>query len=125
MNAAEQQTVAQSTDPKALVQAAQVLASSDDPLDHQALAAALYDAGFLARLDDDAAYQGRVNRLRVARVLRTLCKKLDASRSALLDGLTGAPAFLAQDLRIDLLIKACASLRPSPPTVIAFWDAHC
>lgn len=125
MNAAEQQTVAQSTDSKALVHAAQVLASSDDPLDHRALGAALVDAGFLARLDEDAAYHGRLNKLRVARVLRTLGKKLDASRAALLVGLMGAPGFLAQDMRTDMLIKVSASLRPSPPEAIAFWDAHC
>ena len=125
MNAVEQETVARATDPKALVHAAQVLATSDDPADHQALGAALGDEGFLARLDDDAAYEGRINRLRVGRVLRTLSKHLDPSRATLLVGLTSAPAFLAQDLRIDLLIKACASVRPSPPEVIAFWDAHC
>ncbi len=125
MNPAEQQTIAQSTDPKALVHAAQVLASSDDPLDHQALGAALVDADFLARLDDDAAYHDRLNKLRVARVLRTLGKHLDASRSAVLVGLTGAPVFLAQDLRVDMLIKVSASLRPPPPEMVAFWDAHC
>jgi hypothetical protein len=125
MNVDEQQTVAHGTDPKALVHAAQVLASSDDPLDHRALATAFADEGFLARLDDDGAYQGRINQLRVARVLRTLCKKVDASRAAVLVGLTGSATFLAQDLRIDLLIKACASVRPSPPEIVAFWDAHC
>jgi len=72
MNAAEQQTLQQSTDPKALVHAAQVLASSDDPADHQSLGAALVDGEFLSRLDDDAAYDGQINRLRVGRVLRTL-----------------------------------------------------
>jgi hypothetical protein len=125
MSVAEQQTVQQSTDPKALVHAAQVLASSDDSADHQALGAALLDADFLSRLDDDAAYDGPINRLRVARVLRTLAKHLDADRSAILVQLTSDPVFLQQDLRIDLLIKACAALRPSPPEVVSFWDAHC
>jgi hypothetical protein len=125
MNAAEQATLRGSTDPKALVHAAQVLATSDDPADHQSLSDALVDADFLARLDDDAAYDGRINRLRVGRVLRTLSKHLDASRSALLVRLTGDQVFLQQELRIDLLIKACAEVRPSPPEVVEFWDAHC
>jgi len=39
--------------------------------------------------------------------------------------LTGDQVFLQQELRIDLLIRACAALRPSPPEVVAFWNAHC
>jgi hypothetical protein len=125
MNSAEQATLRQSMDPKELVHAAQVLATSDDPADHRSLSDALVDAGFLGRLDDDAAYEGRINQLRVGRVLRTLGKHVDASRGALLVRLTGDQVFLQQELRIDLLIKACASLRPSPPEVVAFWEAHC
>jgi hypothetical protein len=125
VNAAEQEIVRRSADPKALVHAAQVLASSDDAADVRVLGDALIDAGFLARLDDDDAYDGTINRLRIARVLRTLVKNLDASRAAILVSLTSDAAFLEQELRIDLLIQACASLRPSPPEVVKFWDAHC
>jgi hypothetical protein len=107
------------------VHAAQVLASSDDPADHQSLGAALVDGQFLSRLDDEAAYDDKINRLRVGRVLRTLAKHLDASRGAILVQLTGDQVFLEQELRIDLLIRACAALRPSPPQVVEFWDAHC
>src|SRR4051794_8191092 len=100
MNSVEQATLRQSTDPKELVHAAQVLATSDDPADHRSLSDALIDPGFLSRLDDDAAYDGKINQLRIGRVLRTLCKHLDATRSAILVRLTGDQVFLAQEPRI-------------------------
>jgi hypothetical protein len=121
-----QATLRRSTDPKALVHAAQILATSDDADDLRALGDALIDAGFLARLDDDVAYEGgRSSRLRVGRVLRTLCRRPDALRAALVIRLIGNEVFLQQDLRTHLLIKACASLRPPPPEAIAFWEVHC
>jgi len=125
VTAADRQVLDASTDPKALVHSAQVLATSADPGDHGFLLDKLRDASFLERLDDDAAYDGHKKRLRVWRVLRTLGRHVDASRARVLTALAQDATFLDEPPRVDLLIEACAVLRPPPPEVLAFWDAHC
>jgi hypothetical protein len=125
MMAPEQDTLLQSTDSKALVHAAQALALSDDPADQAFLLAQLRQQQFLSRLDGDDAYEGHAKRLRLWRVLRTLSRNLNPARSFLLAELTQDAMFVSHEVRIDLLIQVCAALRPCPPEVLRFWDAHC
>jgi hypothetical protein len=42
----------------------------------------------------------------------------------MLVALTQTPGFYKEPARADLLIDACAEVRPAPPEVIKFWDNH-
>jgi hypothetical protein len=113
-----------SRDPARLQAAAVALASSPRAGDHEALLARLRDPDFLRRLDSAAAYRGSPKRLRLAAVLTALGSNPAAGARRALIALAQSPSFNASAPRADLLIQACASLRPAPPEVVRFWDAH-
>ncbi len=109
---------------KDLLSTARKLAQSDRPADHNELRKLLSSVQFLARLDGPERYQGAPEKLQLSEVLRELSANRNPSAEAVLIALTRAPGFLAEPLRVELLILACVSLRPAPPAVIRFWDRH-
>ena len=119
----EQVEILRGTDnPDELVVAAQTLANSQDVADHQALSRFLVSAEFLNRLDSPAAYRGRPNHLKIARIMEVLKKNPAPSARQLLAWLTQDVHFISEPTRVDLLIKATSIIVPPPPEVIAFWD---
>ena len=118
-------TLSGSDDPKALVHAAQGLATSDQPPDHSALLGFLRQESFLLRLDSEEAYDGKPERLRLRRVLESLAKNDAPSAHAVLDQLTQDRTFIGEPQRVDLLIQVSSALRPPADEVIRFWDNHC
>ena len=103
---------------------ARLLARSDWPVDHDELRKWLESEQFLARLDEPQRYQGAPGKLRLSDVLRELSSNPAPSAGGILVALIRSPSVLAEPLRIDLLIRACSSLRPAPPEVVEFWDQH-
>ena len=100
------------------------LASSIRPEDHSLLLQKLKSEDFLKKLDSENAYLGPPARLRLRRVLEALSKNTAASARNTLIQLTQVPSFYKEPARADLLIMACAEIRPSPPEIIKFWDHH-
>jgi hypothetical protein len=113
-----------SKDPAELQSSALALASSKRAADHRALLGWLSKPEFLRRLDSDSAYGGSAQRLRLAPVLSALSSNSSPSAQGTLVALTQRPTFVQSAPRADLLIEACAALRPTPPEVVRFWDDH-
>jgi hypothetical protein len=100
------------------------LARSNEPADHASLLGKLQSEDFLKKLDGEKAYRGPARNLRLRPVLEALSKNpVPSARNALVT-LAQTPSFYREPARADLLIKACAEVRPAPPEVIQFWDGH-
>ena len=122
------ETLRTSAEPNALKAAAQTLAASERSEDHAALKPFLVDAKFLDRLNTVKEYQiNRPKRLRLWAVLDVLRRNKAPSAQRVLMDLTTAPAYNDDEMpaRADLLIQACARIRPAPSQVVAYWDKHC
>lgn len=109
---------------RALATEALALARSVRPEDHSLLLQKLKSEEFLKKLDTEKAYRGPSNRLRLRQLLETLSKNTTPSARNTLVALTQTPNFYKEPARADLLITACAEIRPVPPEVIKFWDDH-
>jgi hypothetical protein len=107
-------------DPRRLVHAAQELAVSTQPQDQAALLQFLTASDLLGRLDDDARYLADRRTLRVRRVLDRL--RRNPAGHGTLAALCADRTFLSHPSRIDLLIVACADVRPPPDTVLRLWN---
>src|SRR5690349_18339748 len=108
------------TDPRRLVHAAQELAVSTSVQDQSALYQFLTHTDLLQRLDDDERYEGDRRLLRVRRVIDRL--RRNPAGHATLAALAADRTFLAHPSRIDLMILACADLRPPPAQALQLWD---
>ncbi len=117
-------TLQTSKDPGELVTAAVGLARADDADGHKAVGQSLASARFLDRLDSQQAYDSVRGDLRVARIMKALSGNKAPSARAVLVGLTQDKSFLREPSRAELLIEACAELRPPAPEVIKFWDRY-
>ena len=109
---------------RALATEAIALARSTRPKDHSLLLQRLRSEEFLKKLDSEKAYEGSSNRLRLSYILQILSKNPAPSARSVLVALTQTPDFYKEPARADLLIEACAEVRPAPPEVIEFWDNH-
>ena len=118
------QTEPSKEDQRALATEAFALAKSVRPEDHSLLLQKLKSEEFLKKLDSEKAYQGPSNRLRLRHLLETLSKNPTPSARNTLVALTQIPEFYKEPARADLLIKACAEVRPATREVIKFWDNH-
>lgn len=114
-----------SKDPKELTRIAVMLCRSHNPADHDELGRWLRSEDFLDRLDSEEKYAGPPSKLRIRAVLDELGQNQDTSAQQLLVTLTQARTFLDEPARVDLLIRACAVVRPAPPLVVRYWDFHC
>jgi hypothetical protein len=83
----------------------------------------LTSAEFLGRLDTAADYQTTIARLRLARVMQALMDNRIPASDQLLLKLTKSDVFLAEVLRMQLLVRALAPIKPSPPQAITYWDS--
>jgi hypothetical protein len=117
-----------SSDPRALKTAAQHLAASSWPEDHATLKPFLADTAFLVRLNSPKDYDRlRPKHLRLWWILDVLSRNIAPSAHRVLIELTAAPAYNDDERPscADLLIQACARIRPAPPEGVAYWDRHC
>jgi hypothetical protein len=114
--------LATSRDRRELKNAALLLASSDSPADLEVLGRYLASAEFLSRLDGPEEYQGSTSSLRLSRVMETIEENRIPSADAVLLGLIAAPSFQGHVLRMILLVRALAVVRPSPPEAVRYWD---
>ncbi len=114
--------LATSRDRRELKNAALLLASSDLPADHEILGRYLSSGEFLGRLDGPEAYEGGTASLRLSRVMETLEENRRPSTDGVLLGLIAAPSFQGHVLRMILLVRALAVVRPSPPDAVRYWD---
>ena len=117
-------TLQTSKDPGELVTAAVGLARSDHADGHKAVGRSLASARFLDQLDSQQAYDHVRDDLRVARIMTALSGNKAPSARAVLVALTQDKTFLKEPSRAELLIEACAELRPPAPEVIKFWDRY-
>lgn len=108
--------------PDSLRDRAAALAASASDADLNRVGTALSDPAFLVRLDSLTEYQGTYHRLRLSQVIRPLAENPAPRARALLVGLTTSKEFPTHLLRVQLLIRALAHVRPAEPEVIGFWD---
>jgi hypothetical protein len=113
-----------SQDPKELVAAARSLARSKQSTDHDLLLHLLQSEDFLMRLDSESDYRNTRKRLRIGQVTEALSKNDNPTAHKVLVALTQSPMFIKDEARADLLIQACAAVRPAPPEVVRFWNDH-
>ncbi|MEJ7712146.1 MAG: hypothetical protein WKF84_20370 [Pyrinomonadaceae bacterium] len=119
------QVLETSKDSKELMRAALALARGQQPTDHDALLKHLRTQSFLSRLDskdDYAAAAGK--RLRISRVLEALGKNSSPSAHQTIVDLAQDRVFLEEDERVVALIESSTEVRPPPPELVRFWDAH-
>jgi hypothetical protein len=110
---------------KSLFREALKAAQSKDNESHRRLLKDLMSPKFLESLDDEEAYQGLSQHLRLARVMNVLSGNgFPSARQSIL-ALTQDKTFNANGARQEILIKALVPIRPSPDQAIAFWRVHC
>ncbi len=107
--------------PDALNTLAVMMAASSDGADQRGLGDALVDPAFLARLDTAADYQQSYHELRLSQVLQRLSANPKPEARAVLVRLTTNPTFGGHVLRLQLLIRALAHVRPAEPPFVDFW----
>lgn len=113
------------TDSKKLITTACEFAASDQPADQSTIARFLDSRGFLLRVNtEDEYFHLRPKSLRVAKVVKVLMDSPHPAAKRTLVGLTRAKEFQSFELLQDLLVRALAAVRPSPPDAISYWDTH-
>jgi hypothetical protein len=121
MNEQDLTTLRNSQDPDAVCQAALQIANGNNPDGLRLLAQKLGNNEFLSILDSEQDYQSSPETLNVTGILETLAENPAPTAKELLTQLTQNPVFLANLSRVEMLILACASLRPVPEPVLKFW----
>jgi hypothetical protein len=109
-------------EPRPLTRVAVAFANSDAPEDHDVLVRKLQSTAFLERIDEPEHYEGTFSDLRLGRVLHALTRNPSPSARQAIVRLTAAGPFQQHVFRIQLLIRALAAVRPSPPDAIEYWD---
>ncbi len=114
-----------SKEPKVLVDTACEFAASNQPHDLGVLLTQLDSREFLLKLNTEQDYiRQRAKGLKVARVVKALMDSPHGVAKPTLVALTRARNFLSFELLQELLVRALAAVRPSPPDAIAYWDSH-
>jgi len=121
MNEEDLTTLRNSQDPDAVCQAALEIANGNNPDGLRLLAQKLGNNEFLSILDSEKDYQSSPHTLNVTGVLETLAENPATQAKEILIQLTQNQVFLANLSRIEMLILACANLRPLPQPVLTFW----
>lgn len=121
MNQEDMTTLRTSQDPDAVCQAALQIANENNPDGLQLLAQKLGNNEFLSVLDSEKDYLSSPDTLNVTGVLETLAENPATQAKEILIQLTQNPVFLTNLSRIEMLILACANLRPVPEPVLKFW----
>ncbi len=114
-----------SKDPKEIISTAVEFAGSDQAGDQSVVFRFLNSRDALLRVNTEQEYfASRAKLLKVARVLRTLMDSPYPASKPTLVALTKAQDFRSFELLEELLVKALAAVRPSPPEAIAYWEHH-
>lgn len=121
MNEEDVTTLRTSQDPEAVCQAALQVANGNNPDGLQLLAQKLGNNEFLSILDSEQDYQSPPHTLNITGVLETLAENPAPPAQELLTQLTQNPVFLSNLSRVEMLILACANIRPVPEPVLKFW----
>jgi len=121
MNEEDMTTLRNSQDPDAVCQAALEIANGNNPDGLRLLAQKLGNNEFLSILDSEKDYLSSPHTLNITGVLETLAENPAPQAKELLTQLTQNPVFLANLSRLEMLILACANLRPVPEPVLKFW----
>ena len=121
MNEEDVTTLRTSQDPEAVCQAALEIANGNNPDGLRLLAQKLGNNEFLSMLDSEKDYQSPPHTLNITGILETLSENQTPQAHELLTQLTQNPVFLANLSRVEMLILACANLRPVPEPVLTFW----
>ncbi len=111
-----------SRDARELKKAAELLASSGDPLDHEVLGRYLSSAEFLGRLDAADDYRKTYAALRLTPVMETLTENRLPSTDRVLLDLIASPDYQSERLRRVLLVRALSVVSPSPPEAVKYWE---
>ncbi|MDX2448769.1 MAG: hypothetical protein QNK29_16375 [Desulfobacterales bacterium] len=114
-------TIRNSQDPDAVCQSALQIANDNDPEALQLLGQKLEDESFLSILDSKDDYQHPPRTLNITGTLETLGGNKSPEAREILIRLTQNSTFLAILSRVEMLILACADIRPAPESVIQFW----
>lgn len=120
----EREVLVHSKDGRSVKRAAVALARSPEGSDHQFLAEHLAATDLVHRMDPPETIAGSYQHLRLARVIRTLWENPRPSAQEALLTLVGTIPFNDHYLRIQILIRALASVRPSPPAAVRYWDRY-
>jgi len=121
MNEEDMTTLRNSQDPEAVCQAALQISNGNNPDGLRLLAQKLGNNEFLSILDSEKDYQSSPDTLNVTGVLETLAENPTTQAKEILIELTQNPVFLTNLSRVEMLILACANLRPVPEPVLKFW----
>ena len=121
MNQEDMTTLRNSQDPEVVCQAALQIANEHNPDGLQLLAQKLGNNEFLSILDSQQDYQSPPHTLNITGVLETLAENSAPQAKEVLVQLTQNPVFLSNLSRIEMLILACANIRPVPEPVLKFW----
>lgn len=100
------------------------LAGSSSPSDLSILAQYLSDETFLSRLDSDDDYESPPHTLRVTGVLLKLAHNPAPEAYDVLVGLTTSTVFQQRLSRTEMLILACAKIKPPRQEVLQFWNKN-
>ena len=110
-------------DPDRIADAACALAASPLEADQQRLRQSLGSPEFLLQLNSEMDYARlRSEQLRVARIIKALSANEAPAARATLELLAGSTAFLAEEARQEILLRAAVAMRPAPPAMIRFFD---
>lgn len=118
---ADIRTLQNSQDPDAVCQSALQIANDNDSKALQLLGQKLEDENFLSLLDSQEDYQHPPRTLNITGILETLGENKSPGARDILVKLTQNSEFLTRLSRVEMLILACAGIRPVPEPVIQFW----
>ncbi|MDX2448768.1 MAG: hypothetical protein QNK29_16370 [Desulfobacterales bacterium] len=121
MNIDDMTVLQTSKDPDALCEAALQIASQKNPEALRVLGERIGDEAFLGLLDSEQDYHSSPETLNVSGVLETLGGNPDPSAQNILVQLTQDQVFSAMLSRVEMLILACADIRPVPARILTFW----
>jgi len=111
-----------SRDRDVLKDTALLFASSALDRNLQTLANHLVSAEFFERLDSPEDYQRTYRDLRLSVVIKSLALNRCPSAQRILIGLINSSDYQKHILRIQLLVHALAIAKPTPVTVVSYWD---
>jgi hypothetical protein len=118
------ETPKKATEQSKLLDESLPLARSKDAPDHAALVQKLKDDSFLGRLDTPEEMLNLRYRTRIERLVQALAQNPASSAHLALVSLSQSATFNKDARRTDALIRASAVVRPPPPPLLQFWEAH-
>ncbi len=113
-----------SNDPDEVCRAALEISGKESPEALGLLGELLGDESFLGRLDSVKDYESPPETLNITGILETLGGNPSPEARKVLIGLTRNRVFLSRLARVEMLILACAEIRPVPEPVMEFWTGQ-